>query len=88
VKRLLPLFHLLVLLGDVRQANRPEAVKLGHDAAVPLNLTSRGRADPAGVVWACAPTESAIVTAIAIIIVKPTASLFRRYEVHIHRHFR
>ena len=33
--------------------------------AVPLNLTSRGRAEPAGVVWAWAPTQSAIATAIA-----------------------
>jgi hypothetical protein len=37
--------------------------------AVPLNLTSRGRADPAGAVWAWAPLQSAI--AIATAIVKP-----------------
>src|SRR5580658_97005 len=52
--------------------------------AVPLNLTSRGRADPAGVFWAGAPTQSAMVTAIAIIIVKPTASLFGRFMRYIY----
>jgi hypothetical protein len=72
VLRLAPQRRAAGLLGIEREGDTGDA---GHGIAsrvlgCPAEFISLGRADPAGIVWAWAPTQSAIAAAIVIVILK------------------